>query len=226
MKKIYYTLGIAIALSLAATADVSTYTTNFAVNASVPDGSEYGMQDTRNLSGFGLSIESLSVSLELAPTTPSEWCYNGDYYVSLQHADGFSVLLNRVGRSIDDHFGYDDNGFNITLTASGEDIHTYRQSNPVLNPYFSLTGEWGADGRMIDPADVLAQSERTRGLDQFNELDPNGEWTLFIADLSPGGSASLISWGLEIDSVVPEPSSTILMACTALSLAFIRRIIT
>ena len=38
----------------------------------------------------------------------------------------------------------------------------------------------------------------------FNSADPNGTWTLFLADLSGGDQSSLVSWGLNI-SVVPEP---------------------
>ena len=39
----------------------------------------------------------------------------------------------------------------------------------------------------------------------FNGLNPNGTWTLFIADLSAGDQSQLVSWDLNIIAVVPEP---------------------
>lgn len=38
----------------------------------------------------------------------------------------------------------------------------------------------------------------------YNGLNPNGTWTLFIADLSGGGQSQLVSWELDI-TAVPEP---------------------
>jgi hypothetical protein len=61
----------------------------------------------------------------------------------------------------------------------------------------------------VNPQFVLATDSRTRLLDQFNGLDANGDWTLFVADVSTGEQATLISWGMSITTValVPEPSS-------------------
>jgi subtilisin-like proprotein convertase family protein len=45
-------------------------------------------------------------------------------------------------------------------------------------------------------------------LESFIGLDPNGTWSLFIADLNGGGVTSVQSWGLQMDIVaVPEVES-------------------
>ena len=40
-------------------------------------------------------------------------------------------------------------------------------------------------------------------------MDPNGLWTLYLADVSPLGESTLVSWGLTIN--VPEPGSAMLV---------------
>ena len=51
---------------------------------------------------------------------------------------------------------------------------------------------------------MLNTSARTAFLSSFNGLDPNGTWTLFIADVSGGDQSTLVSWELDI-TAVPEP---------------------
>src|SRR4030095_2852575 len=46
---------------------------------------------------------------------------------------------------------------------------------------------------------------RTGLLSSFNGLNPNGEWTLFLADLSPLDTSTLVSWGLELCGLPPIP---------------------
>ena len=41
-------------------------------------------------------------------------------------------------------------------------------------------------------------------------MDPNGQWTLFVADVSPLRVSTLAGWGLTID--VPEPSVAVIGA--------------
>jgi subtilisin-like proprotein convertase family protein len=48
-------------------------------------------------------------------------------------------------------------------------------------------------------------------LSSFNGMDPNGQWTLFIADTSAGGEGTLVNWGMQI-TTVPEPSMAALIA--------------
>ena len=70
-----------------------------------------------------------------------------------------------------------------------------------------LTGSWQPDGRTISPLSAAASFDSASqiSLDAFNGHDPNGSWTLFIADVSAGGGQSqLTSWELDI-TAVPEP---------------------
>jgi subtilisin-like proprotein convertase family protein len=74
----------------------------------------------------------------------------------------------------------------------------------------ALTGTWSTDGRAINPDSVLDISLRSTSLASFNGLDPNGAWTLFVADVSPVGTGRLVSWQLEVTgSSVPEPGSAL-----------------
>jgi subtilisin-like proprotein convertase family protein len=56
----------------------------------------------------------------------------------------------------------------------------------------------------------------------FNSMVPNGQWTLFIADLSAGGTSTLVSWGLTVVTV-PEPQTWAMVAGGLGMLALRRR---
>jgi hypothetical protein len=122
------------------------------------------------------------VSLELT----GGW--NGDLYAYLVHDTGFAVLLDRVGYT-GFGYGYGTAGMDVWLTdgAGVGDIETTLAPNSLnsSSPYSRL-GYAGSSA-------------------SFNGLDPNGTWTLFIADLSGGGVTTVQSWGLQMDIVaVPE----------------------
>ena len=137
---------------------------------------------------------------------------NGDLYCYLQHSSGLSVLLNRAGRTSGDGFGYDDAGFNVTLSdsAANGNIHTYR--NVFVPPGGSgLSGFWQPDGRLISPMTVVDTDPVNAQLNVFNGLDASGTWTLFLSDNSSGGNNLLNSWQLII-TPVPEPSAVSLLA--------------
>ena len=70
----------------------------------------------------------------------------------------------------------------------------------------NLMGNWVADGRTNRPTAVLDTDGRPALLNGFNGLDPNGSWTIFVADLVGGDSHTLVSWGLEIMGT-EEPSA-------------------
>jgi hypothetical protein len=65
------------------------------------------------------------------------------------------------------------------------------------------------DGRNIDPLysapSLFGSTAPSALLGSFNGTDPNGGWTLFLADLSVGAQSQLVSWSLDIITV-PEPS--------------------
>jgi len=153
----------------------------------------------------------------------ADLAFNGDYYVSLQHDSGYSVLLNRVGRTASNSFGYDGNGFDVIFAFGGEDIHAYETSSFFTDAYEQLTGTWGADGRNVDPSVVLDSDDRTASLDSFIDLDPNGEWTIFLADMGSNGNGVLKEWGLNI-TAIPEPTAMLLCMIGLVSMLFVNRV--
>lgn len=177
----------------------------------IPDGEPEGVVTTIDLlAPLDYRLQELRVTLELASA------YNGDLYVTLSHGDGFSVLLNRVGRDESTPFGYGDPGFSsVTFSDSApNDVHIYRTftvGDPALPLGGPLTGTWQPDGRTTDPDSVLGSDTRSAMLSSFVGSDPSGEWTLFLADLSLGGSSQLVSWSIEVTATaVPEPSAAAL----------------
>jgi subtilisin-like proprotein convertase family protein len=179
---------------------------SFNVNQAVPDGSATGLTLNTNLTVPGGNISSLSLLLNLTGG------YNGNLYAYLRGPNGgFAVLLNRVGISgaSGNSTGYSDTGFNVTFktTATG-DIHLYQNVAYGLNVSGQLTGIWQPDGRNIDPLSSPSSfdsASRNALLNSFGGTDPNGTWTLFLADVVSGTQSTLASWGLDI-TTVPEPS--------------------
>lgn len=176
------------------------------INQLIPDGSAVGLSDYRTISTSLVVIDSVTVFLNITGG------FNGDLYAQLTHSTGFSVLLNRVGRTAVNPYGYTDPGMNVQFSDNSPavaDVHQYRTTlfgNETTTLGGQLTGAWKPDGRAVDPAVVLNTSPRTALLSSFIGLNPNGEWTLFIADLDGGGQATLQSWGLRLDGdAVPEP---------------------
>ncbi len=108
------------------------------------------------------------------------------------------MLLNRPGRTPANPYGYSDAGFNITLADSAtNDLHNYRTvTTPPAGS--ALAGSWKPDARYVHPTLVTDTSTRSAFLSVFNGLNANGTWTLFLADIDPGGTNSLNSWALEI----------------------------
>lgn len=182
--------------------------TTFVVNQAVPDGDPSGLVDKQTLTGLG-TIEQLSVELAISGTGGG--AFNGDLYVTLYHpaSGNFAVLLNRPGRDSTSPFGYGDNGFRVTLNdgIGAHDIHAYRE---ILQPAsgYPLTGLWAADNRNVDPDLVLSSTvSPSTSLGSFTGADANGEWILFAADVSGGGTAQLDYWGLSFETVlIPEPA--------------------
>ena len=168
------------------------------LNAGIPDANVNGYQHTLTVSGQtdpDHVVSDVNVKLNFSGG------YNGDLYVYLSHGSGFSVLLNRVGRTGANPFGYGDAGFMITLDdGAGPDLHNYGG-----NGGNQLSGTFQPDARNVDPATVTEASGRTAFLNAFNTLEVNGDWTLFVADMSGGEVSTLVSWELDI-TAVPEPA--------------------
>ena len=170
---------------------LETYT--FTTNRLVPDGNAAGLIEARTINSAIANIASVTVKLKVTGE------FNGDLYAYLRHGSGFTVLLNRTGRSTTNSAGFDDSGLDVTFQAGAAngDIHVYR--NTVTPSAGSpLTGIWEPDGRCADPASVTNESPRTATLASFNGLNATGDWTLYLADTESGGSNMLTSWELDI----------------------------
>jgi len=166
------------------------------------DGKGVWNTQTINIPGATL-LSSIQVSLNI------DGGYNGDYYAYLRHGAGFAVLLNRVGVTTSGSSGYADSGFNVQFSdiAAYVDIHNYQS---VFDPKGgNLTGTWQPDGRNLDPSLVTDLTGRTAMLASFYDKNPNGDWTLFVADDSSLGIGTLSGWGMTMTvdvPAVPEPA--------------------
>jgi subtilisin-like proprotein convertase family protein len=187
---------------MAATTMVSySYTPNILI----PDNSSVGIADFQTVTTNIVDITSVTVVLGI------NGGFNGDFYVYLLHNSGFSVLLNRVGKTATNEFGYADSGINATFTAAAvNDVHNYRTvNNPLGAP---LTGTWQPDARQSDPTVTLDTDARTATLASFSGLDANGTWVLYVADRSSGSIGTLANWSLTIEgNAIPEPSSALML---------------
>ena len=186
MKRILTLAAVTTALAANATLYTTNWNGSFANGGVVPDNYFSGWADTRTVAAIPAgTFTSLAVNLQLA----GGW--NGDLYAYLVHSSGFTVLLDRVGTGVSglSSYGYGDAGMNVTLVASGTSIHQYGG-----NSTFSSTpaGSWMTDNT-------------SGSLGSFLSTNPNGTWSLFVADLSGGGVTTIQSWGLQMDIVaVPE----------------------
>ena len=158
-------------------------------NTAIPDSPTPGLAFALDFNdSYYNQITAISVRL----TISGGW--NGDLYAYLSHGSGFGVLLNRVGANALGEDGYGTAGFNnITLTTSGTDIHTVQ--NPAAN------GTYASDGRFD-----YTVNTRNNTLGVFSGANPNGGWTLFFGDESPGNVSTLESWQVDI-TAVPEPTT-------------------
>jgi subtilisin-like proprotein convertase family protein len=170
---------------------------------SVPDNNASGVAFSFNVSDSAISITDIVVTLDMAGG------FNGDLYAYLSHGDGFAVLLNRAGRTSANDFGYANPGLAASFTGSAlADIHLYQANTPSYNVSGQLTGTWGADGRDVDPLSALDTTPRIATLAGFNGMNPNGDWTVYFQDASPGGISTLNAISVSI-TAVPEPKETV-----------------
>lgn len=195
------------ALAQAATAGAATITTGFSwiAGSTIPDNDSSGLVRTGTVAMNVASIDLITVTLE----TTGGW--NGDLYAYLQHSSGFSVLVNRPGVTALNPAGSAGSGMNVLLAdAAAADVH---------GAPGTITGNWQPDGRNVDPSVVLDTSLRTAMLSNFHGLNPNGTWTLFVADLAAGDEATLVSWGVTITGeLIPEPGAAALLALASAAL--------
>ena len=210
-------LGLMFALGgLEGRAAVLTYSSG-TVNTMIPDNDANGVSSVITVSDQTDSISDVTVTLNLSANGGTG--FNGDFYAYLTHEtiNGFAVLLNRPGKSTSNLLGTDGSGFsNVTFddAAINGDVHVYEATlGGGFNAGDALTGTWAPDGRNVDPANVLDTDNRSAFLSSFDGQVPNGNWSLFVADLSSGGTLRLDDWSIDLTvAPVPEPHHALAMA--------------
>src|SRR6185436_18333622 len=110
----------ALALAYCGSGSAAVLSFSGTPGTAIPDDNAVGLGYHFTVSDPAQQIASVTVSFAISGG------YNGDIYAYLSHGDGFAVLLNRVGVTGVNANGYPDNGFNVTLAASGNDINDYR----------------------------------------------------------------------------------------------------
>ncbi len=157
------------------------------------DGNPVGTWNTRELSGLGSTLTSLTVTLNVSGGI------NSGLYAYLVHDGVNTVLLNRPGVSGSTPLGDLSSGFITTYTTLDADN--------TVNP--------------LAPAGSFDNSSPTTSLTTtFGSTSLNGSWTLYFADVvNGGGNATLNGWSLNI-TAVPEPVTLALAAFAAMLLAF------
>ena len=220
-------LGLALAFPASA-ATILSWDSGFANDGRIPDGNTTGWWDSRLVEDLLGQIGDIKVTVTLSGG------FNGDLFafLSLTYPDdasgGFSILLNRSGKTASNPIGYADSGLmQVTFSdrAANGDVHFYHD---LLDPNGGpLTGVWQPDGRNVNPLGVEGDEARDALLNSFLESLPNGTWTLFLADLSEGGGVSQVeSWGIEL-TIVPEPAnwlSSLMVGTLALSFGLARKL--
>lgn len=201
----------AVWLLAALPATAANFSGLWVVGATVPDNSIIGLTDTRTVTSDITSISSVIVTLNI----DGGWA--GDLYAYVVHGTGFSVLLNRPGRSDADLHGIPAAGLHVAFDdTAATDVHL---APPGAAP---LTGTFQPDGRSANPVTVTNLSPRNAMLNSFNGLPAAGTWSLFIADVAAGDEAVLQSWSMEITGV-PEPSTSVFCLAATASLLLRRR---
>jgi len=201
------------------------------LSLAIPDYQSSGLARTVTLSGYESQTPYIvTASIKIDPV--GYGAYNGDYFAYLRHitVDGLqsevAVLLNRPGRTATNTSGYENSGMDVTFADDASvDIHFYQPiataGGDLVGNY--LTGNWQPDARNSDPFSVVTSDPRTAFLNPLGGMDPNGQWTLFVADMERGGTGVLTSWSVKL-TPTPEPSSGfLLVSAGTIWLAFRRR---
>jgi subtilisin-like proprotein convertase family protein len=207
--KILAVLAATILLAAGASASIVTFDSTTQnggnpINMGVPDGNPVGIVSTINvnISSWADSMNSLTMTLNISGGN------NGDLYAYLSYGGQIVTLLNRPGVTGVNPVGYTDPGLNVTLTDGNPgNINTYGSS--------SYTTSGGQVTGTYNPA-----AGSTAFATSYNGMNPNGNWTLFVADMSGGdiNFSQLDSWSLTFNAV-PEPVNVALGVFAAALLA-------
>jgi len=204
MQKRFLILTAALTVCVSAQAGLYSYSSG-TLNLAIPDADPNGVMSRLTVSDIeaGAWVTAVSVTLNVSGG------YNGDLRAYLSYNGTLVPLLNRVGTTATDPFGYPDRGFGpdslnnpFILSDTGSyDVHNYGDHSPQFNGSGQLTGTWRPDGSSFV---------------SFHDMNPNGAWTLFFADLSGGEQSTLVGWSLNV-TAVPEPVTMALVVFVALA---------
>jgi subtilisin-like proprotein convertase family protein len=189
-----------------------TFTQSWSGSLVVPDNDAVGTSSSITVVAPGYDrIESVTMQLEI------DGGWNGDLYGYLVHDGQLAVLLNRPGKTLANPGGSGSTGVSVTFSdlAAG-DIHLALPDSGVPTGFFQ------PDGRLTDPLATLDTDARTALLAVFTNENPNGTWTLFLADQGPGDTATLKSWSLAV-TAVPEASAAFMVGMAVMWMAGTRR---
>ncbi len=197
-------LTISLMMGVAATCGATLFSSP-TLNAVIPDNNPNGYVSTIAVSGLESLLTSVTVQLDIAGG------YNGDYYAYVTYDGQLVTLLNRVGTGGGNTYGYSDAGLNVSLAdgAGNGNIHNYQN----VGNFATLI----SNGSTFAP-----DSGGATFAGAHQNLNPNGTWALFIADLSAGSQGTLVNWSLDI-TAVPEPVGLALMGFGFASAIFFAR---
>jgi len=193
MKRLTFLSILLLAFAHQVSASLSTnFTSGFANSGFIPDNNLNGWADTRNLNVTaynGLVVSDVQVTLNIS----GGW--NGDLYGYLVHDSGFAVLLNRVGQTgtAGQTFGYGEAGFTGVSLIDGQSLTSIQNYGGSYSATSALNG-----GSYGSASGALNTS--------FDGLNVNGDWTLFLSDMSSGDISQITGWSLTI-TAVPEPTT-------------------
>lgn len=221
MKTRLITGAVAWAAALAAPAlHAATQTFTFTsppLPLEIPDDAGVTTTDSRTITSDIKQIDDISVSLTLVGSDGAGGfgkMWNGDLFLQLNYGSAYSILINRAGQTGPGDGGDSGDGIDVSLKDSNAtDIHVSNVDSGLLS------GSWQPDGRDVDPTAVVTGDPRTKLLDQFLTLDPNGQWDLILSDQGAGQFMRVQQWSLTITGQIPEVSTWAAGGFLALTLA-------
>ncbi len=162
------------------------------LNVLIPDNNLSGVASQVNFNSAISQITSVTVTVNVAgapPNDPNAW--DGDYVAYLEYDSVLVYLLQNPGTP---PYGSPGNGFNITFSDAAGVNPLNLTSDPNLNTTATISGTYNPAGN----------------LGAFNGLNPNGTWTMFIADTSAGDIGTLTSWSMSVAGL-PDSAGTFLL---------------